>query len=179
MMNFPDKLTIRNHLDHECYFLCRADTFPDSPEVRSQIAGICNQHLVYDTLFKESMKGQPYPTSSAGDFLQRAKSGWGDNSFYVFLLVDKNSDILACIDIKSAKLDEAEIGYWSSNKRPGALTNSVIKICNAGFKLGFTRFVAYVKPDNQKSINVLSRAGFVSNADIEQRSDYESFANSV
>ena len=175
-MKYPEQLLIRNHLDQRTFFLRRADSISDSPDVRSQMAAICNQHLVYEALFKEGMQGRAYTEKNAGGFLAWAKSGWADNTYYVFFIVDENSEILGCMDIKSSNLDEAEIGYWASAERPGNVTGALVKLCEQSCDLGFNRFVAYAKWDNQKSINVLLRAGFEIAQDLEHRSGYASYA---
>ena len=174
MISFPERIPFENHFDGGAIHLRRADTFPNDKTTRDQIASICNQPLVYDTLFRDRLEGATYSETDADEFIEWAHSGWQSGSHFVFFATNESNRIIGAVDIKSADLAAAEIGYWADSNYPGNMTNAVAALIHAAVETGFSRFTAYVKHNNQKSIRVLERAGFISaeNGNIEERPDF-------
>ena len=84
----------------------------------------------------------------------------------MFVVLDEQGLAAAACDIKSSDLEAAEIGYWSSEKHRGVMTNSLLAMVAAGFQVGFRRFYARVRPGNYDSAAVLLRAKFVETKDF-------------
>ncbi len=125
-----------------------------------RIVTICNQPPVYDFLFREKLEGEPYPREKAVDFLDWAQKGWLEKTHFVFLVRDANKQITAAVDIKSADLSGAEIGYWADTETPGYMTNAVMALVDLAKQAGYQRLFALIRPQNIKSVGVITRAGF-------------------
>ncbi len=134
-----------------------------------EIASICNQKLVYDFLFKEKLKDRPYTQEDAKDFISWAQEGWRRNEYFVFLIRNSRNKIMAAVDIKSNDIKSAEIGYWSSSDTPGIMTNAVTILCTVAMQAGFGELYGLTVPNNIRSQNVLSRAGFKNEGNFKQK----------
>lgn len=132
------------------------------------IVNICNEKLIYDRLFKERFDGETYSMVHARGFLSWAQAGWQRNEWFVFLVRNAGKRIIGAIDIKSATVDEAEIGYWASSRSPGIMTNTVIELCHVAQGAGYRRFYALIARDNEKSIRVVQKAHFVQDGEAER-----------
>ena len=144
------------------------------------IASICGQKLVYDFLFKERFKGRPYTQEDAKGFISWAQEGWRKNEYFVFLIRNSKSEIVAAVDIKSNNLKSAEMGYWSSSETPGVMTNTVVSLCNVAKKAGFCELFGLTVVDNIRSQNVLNRAGFINEGHLEREGkSYIKFTKSL
>ena len=130
------------------------------------VAEICNEPLIYNRLFRTNFKGQLYTPEHAEKFLQWAREGWQKNAWFVFLIRDAAHQIVAAIDIKTPTLAEAEIGYWASASYPGVMTNTVVELCRVAEGAGYRRLFAVIEPDNERSISVIKRAGFLSDGEM-------------
>lgn len=130
------------------------------------VAEICNEPLIYNRLFKTIFKGQVYMPEHAEQFLQWAREGWQKNAWFVFLVRNAAHQIVAAIDIKTPTLAEAEIGYWASASYPGVMTNTVVELCRVARGAGYRRLFAVIEPDNERSISVIKRAGFLSDGEM-------------
>ena len=163
--NFPNKLSIpvMNHLSGKIYFLKRVDEIEPSDELLEHLVAIGNEYKVYSWIFKEMLKGEPYGLNNANDFFEMGRNGWNENEQFVFMLMTENGEPAACIDIKSSDLDGAEIGYLSSVKHRGVMTNTVIAILNLARDEGYKRLFALVQKGNDESSDVMLRAGFLHN----------------
>ncbi|MFT6317696.1 MAG: RimJ/RimL family protein N-acetyltransferase [Candidatus Azotimanducaceae bacterium] len=159
-INFPERIPFNNYLDSESLQVVRADALPITEIVRTQVASICNQPLIYKTLFREAFGDVPYTEKNAQEFFEWAHEGWRSNSHFVFLLVNEHGHIVGALDIKSADFAAAEVGYWASAEYPGNVTNALVAMLDAATLVGFARFTAYVSKVNAKSTRVLERAGF-------------------
>ena len=159
-IHFPEKVTLKNHFNERKLHLTRADCISSVPTVRARVTSICNQSTVYRNLFQARLKGARYTLSDADEFLAWAAAGWKLRTHFVFFIVDDQFGIVGAIDIKSAELDDAEIGYWSDSNHPGNITNAVLAMIDAAIETGFIRFTAFVRHDNDNSSRVLERAGF-------------------
>lgn len=126
----------------------------------SKIAQICSQDEVYNTLFKKMLEGKPYTEDNARGFIDWVKSGWKDQTHFVFFVRNKNGEIIGAIDIKSANTDRAEIGYWADKNYSGFMTNTVKELIHIAKESGFKKLFADVLSNNIKSSAVLDRAGF-------------------
>jgi RimJ/RimL family protein N-acetyltransferase len=171
-INFPEKISFDNHLSNEPLHAVRADALHITEFLRTQVASICNQSLVYETLFRQAFGDLPYTEKNAQDFLEWAHEGWNSSSHFVFLLINKDDHIVGALDIKSADFEAAEIGYWASAEHPGNVTNALIAMLDAATETGFSRFIAYVRKGNDKSTRVLERAEFTLATTIEERQDF-------
>lgn len=142
-------------------FLCPVkDEFEAAEQDIDRIVTICNQPQVYDLLFREKLNGEPYPRENALGFLDWAQKGWLEKTHFVFLVRDANKQITAAVDIKSADLSGAEIGYWADTETPGYMTNAVMALVDLAKQAGYQRLFALIRPQNIKSVGVITRAGF-------------------
>ena len=171
-IHFPKKIAFKNHFDGIELHLSRADCIEANPTVQKRVTSICNQSTVYRNLFKERLKGARYSLTDADEFLAWAHAGWDLSTHFVFIIIDVQSRIVGAIDIKSAELDNAEIGYWADSDYPGNVTNAVLAMIDSAIETGFVRFTAFVRPDNVKSACVLERAGFSLSKTVEDREGY-------
>ncbi len=161
-MQFPHKSKVVHHaLTGAPYQLQPVDAVEATPQQLSQITAICNEYRVYSWLFKDRFSGQPYPSSSAADWLSWGIQGWHDGSHFVFVVLDHSGLVVAACDIKDANPDLAEIGYWSSIHHRGIMTNAVRAMVELGKEAGFRRFFAEAHRENVRSQAVLKRTGFV------------------
>jgi RimJ/RimL family protein N-acetyltransferase len=171
-IHFPEKVLFKNHFDERRLHLSRADCISSVPNARSRVTSICNQSTVYRNLFQERLKRARYTLSDADDFLAWANAGWKRSTHFVFFIIDDQFGIVGAIDIKSAELDNAEIGYWADSNHPGNITNAVLAMIDSAIETGFIRFTAFVRHDNDKSSRVLERAGFNLSNKVEKREGY-------
>ncbi|MFA5386873.1 MAG: GNAT family N-acetyltransferase [Candidatus Paceibacterota bacterium] len=152
---------ISNHLTCQKFFLQRIDnSFNLSSEAVNEIAAVCSQRELYDFLFKETFNGRPYTIHDAIKFLDWAKKGWEEKTYFIFLVKDLSGKIVGAVDIKSANLEGAEIGYWADRNVRGFMTNAITALCNIARNAGYKSLYGLVIPENSKSIGVLERAGF-------------------
>ena len=177
-INFAQKKEFKNHFDQEKRYLVRADVLKNHQEYWNQLIRICNQNLIYESLFRSSLKGRRYTESNAKEFLSWACLGWENKTHFVFFVLDDTSSIVGAIDIKSSNLKNAEIGYWADSREPGNITNALITILNEAELNGFEKFAAFVKVDNLNSSRVLKRADFKQN-NKTQKEGYLQFEKSV
>ena len=127
--------------------------------IRDIIDG-CNQEAVYKFLFKEKLRGREYNEDDARSFISWANNGWKEKSYFVFVIKTKDNKIIGALDIKSNKLESAEIGYWANSDYSGYMTNAVIRLIKRAKLAGYKSLVAFTKPRNHKSKRLLIRAGF-------------------
>tara|TARA_R100000027_G_scaffold7146_1_gene5485 strand:+ start:3157 stop:3708 length:552 start_codon:yes stop_codon:yes gene_type:complete len=153
-------IPVRNHLTGEEYLLKRIDEVGLDPERRKQIASICNEPRVYSWLFRDLLQNAPYTEEKAISFFEMGRDGWRKGEKFVFLLLRRNGDVAAAIDIKSNDPDDAEIGYWSSESHRGCMTNTTIELVSLAESAGYRALFARTKKANKDSIGVLQRAGF-------------------
>ena len=123
------------------------------------IHSICNEPEIYEWLFSPTQ----YTVEKAKGFLVSGKKGWEEGTHFVFLLLDPQGSIAGAIDIKSAKVDAGEIGYWVSKAHTGIATAAVEKVVQIARTAGYSTVFAQTKAGNQRSINVLLRNGFREN----------------
>ena len=171
-MHFPDKVTLKNHFNERKLHLTRADCISSAPSVRARVTSICNQSTVYRNLFQARLKGARYTLSDADEFLAWATAGWKLSTHFVFFIIDDQFGIVGAIDIKSAELNNAEVGYWADSNHPGNITNAVLAMIDSAIGTGFIRFTAFVRHDNDNSCRVLERAGFNLSNKVEEREGY-------
>ncbi|MFB9993345.1 GNAT family N-acetyltransferase [Deinococcus oregonensis] len=142
------------------YSLHRADQLPAAPARAREIAAVCNEPLVYDRLFRARRQGQPYAAEEAQAFLDWAAAGWQEGTHFVFLLLDADHHVAGALDIKSADLNSAEIGYWLGGAHRGIMTSALNTLIDAAQGAGFQRLWARPDADNTRSVALLERAGF-------------------
>ena len=133
-IHFPEKVTLKNHFNERKLHLTRADCISSVPSVRARVTSICNQSTVYRNLFQERLKGARYTLSDADEFLAWATAGWKLSTHFVFFIIDDQFGIVGAIDIKSAELDNAEIGYWADSNHPGNITNAVLAMIDSAIE---------------------------------------------
>lgn len=186
-LNEQPHFTIPIHVEFERYLsgeLCALESidsnkFYDNSDFDT-IASICGQKLVYDFLFKDRFKGRPYTQEDAKGFISWAQEGWRRNEYFVFLIRNSKSEIVAAVDIKSNNLKSAEMGYWSSSETPGVMTNAVASLCKIAKQAGFCELFGLTVPDNIRSQNVLIRAGFTNEGHLEREDKrYFKFSKSL
>lgn len=127
-----------------------------------KVVAICNQPEVYNNMvFTKRLNEAPYELKHAKGFLSWASKGWESLEYFVFLIRNRENEVIGCIDIKSNDLNNGEIGYWMDGNFPGFMTNVVIALTEAAKKAGYKKLVAYTDPNNEKSQRVVERAGFI------------------
>ena len=171
-ITFPDKIPFKNYFSAKDMFLVRADLLENNQSFQSRVASICNQTLIYQMLFQQRLKGLPYTKKDASDFINWAHAGWNKKTHFVFFIIDGQHRLVGATDIKSAELDNAEIGYWADINEPGNVTNAVRVLIETANATGFSKFTAYVRVVNKKSSRVLSRAGFEQSVDNKSREGF-------
>jgi RimJ/RimL family protein N-acetyltransferase len=127
---------------------------------------------IYDLLFAKRFEGRPYTDKDARGFIDWLKGGWKNQTHFVFIVRKSGSEIIGAIDIKSANLERAEVGYWADENYRGFMTNTVKQLCLLAKDVGFVKLFADVRTDNNKSIGVLERAGFVLVDGNPEKKDY-------
>ncbi len=135
-IHFPEKACFKNHFDERELHLSRADCIEIDPTVRERVTSICNQTAVYQNLFQERLKSARYTLSDADEFLAWASAGWKLGTHFVLFIIDDQLGIVGAIDIKSAELDNAEIGYWADSDYPGNVTNAVLAMVDSAIETG-------------------------------------------
>jgi RimJ/RimL family protein N-acetyltransferase len=153
-------VTLEHPLNGRTYNLLRADRLQATPELLADVVAACNEPLIYDWLFRERFKGQPYAEADARSFFAWQKSGWQDNAFFVFLLLSPEGQVVGALDIKSADPEAAEVGYWLSAQHRGLMNTALERLEDLARGAGFRSLYARVRPDNQRSRAVLRRAGW-------------------
>lgn len=133
-----------------------------------KLTEVSNEELVYNVIFKEKLNGEPYPQSKAQSFFDWGKEGWDKNEYFVFAIRDPRGEIVGNMDIKSANLESAEIGYLISKDHPGVMTNAVVALCDIAKNAGYKSLYGLTVSDNEKSQNVLLRAGFINLGPVEE-----------
>jgi RimJ/RimL family protein N-acetyltransferase len=152
---------IKNFLTRDKFSICRADgSSCASEDAAIQVAAVCSQPSVYDFLFREKFNGRPYDISDARNFLDGAKKGWEEKKHFVFLVKDQSDKIVGSLDVRSADLAGAEIGYWADENNQGFMTNAVKALCDIAKNAGYRSLRAIALMHNPRSAGVLKRAGF-------------------
>ncbi len=142
------------------YELVPADAVNRTGTEFTAIVTICNEPPIYDLLFAERCAGKAYDTADAERFLGWAERGWHDGTHFVYLIRGASGEVAGALDIKSANLQSAEIGYWLSVRHSGVMTNAIRALCELAQVAGYAELFGLVRPSNTRSANVLTRAGF-------------------
>lgn len=166
---------IKNCINGRVYEIKRIDKINISSDQLRRIESICNEPLVFQTLFSELFPDGVYPLSSAQDWITWGRSGWEQESHFVFAVLDSDGLVVAACDIKSNNKDLSEIGYWSSIKHRGIMTDSVQSILDLAHKAGFKEFYAEVHEDNTKSQAVLHRLGFIKSDTVASQENHQTY----
>lgn len=165
----PFMLTVAELLANRCplvnarngaaYELVPADAASTSNGDIPAIVSICNEPAIYDLLFAGRCKGKPYARTDAERFLAWAARGWHDGTHFLYLIRTGAGEVVGALDIKSANLESAEIGYWLSAEHSGVMTNAVTALLGLARKAGYAELFALVRPTNTRSANVVRRVG--------------------
>jgi RimJ/RimL family protein N-acetyltransferase len=159
---------VDNHRDGRHYELTPVSlVVADELAVRDIVAA-CNEPQIYRILFESLLGGRPYGEDDAWRFLEWGEEGWSQGSRFAYVLADEAGAIVGAIDIKSADLESAEIGYWLSAAHTGAMTNTVCALCELARRAGYHALHALVLPGNTRSAAVLLRAGFERSGQAER-----------
>lgn len=160
----PINIPVENYLSGQRYWLISADRLEHTDKRLAEISEICNELEIYNWLFRSSLSGSPYTCAKAAEWIAWSRDGWREYTHFSFAITDDTGAIAAACDIKSNDLAEAEVGYWSSSKHRGIMTNAVIGLCSLARQTGFQALFARTDPKNLRSKSVLTRAGFVHQA---------------
>ena len=144
----------------QCELQSVDESIPATNEDVQALVAACNEPLIYHRLFQKRLDGRPYSSEDAERFFAWAHEGWKSGEWFIFLIRDPQHKIVGAVDIKSSHLDAAEIGYWASATSPGIMTNAIIRLCELAKEAGYQQLVALIAPDNEKSMRVVTRAGF-------------------
>jgi RimJ/RimL family protein N-acetyltransferase len=147
-------------LNGEVYSLIRADALPETPERVAELVAACNEPLIYDWLFRERLEGQPYDEAKAASFFAWMQKGWQENEYFVFVLLASSGQLAGVLDIKSATLEGAEVGYWLRAGHKGLMTAALQALEELAEGAGYRSLYARVRPGNERSQAVVRRAGW-------------------
>lgn len=132
----------------------------DASKLEQDIYNCCTEKLIYEVLFKD-MYPDGYTLENAKGFIQYSNQGWAEKTHFIFGIFDTdNNSLVGAIDIKSANLDCAEVGYWLSTNYSGLMTNALKAIVDIARKNNYKSLEIFTELTNQKSENVVKRAGF-------------------
>lgn len=159
---------VENIRSRETSTLVRADAVEGTAERLLEVTRACNEPGVYEWLFRERLGGEPYPPEDAAQFFEWAHEGWRNGTHFVFLLLSPKGEIVGALDLKSANLKEAEVGYWLSQSHSGVMTNAVLTLAGLARAAGYQKLFARVRPANDRSAAVLRRAGFALSGELEK-----------
>lgn len=154
------EVPIKNAVTGAPYLVQPMSRFVASKSNLDAIAGICNEELVYRWCFQGLCEGKPYPPSMAEEWIEYGTLGWEKVTHFVYLVTDSDGTIAAACDIKSATVERAEVGYWSSAAHRGVMTNATRAILRLADEAGFRVLFADIHPENQRSLAVIRRCGF-------------------
>lgn len=162
MIVFPTHTSeVINHLTGNRFTLARVVDIERSEAQFDRITSICNEPVVFSSLFSEMFPEGRYPPSAAHDFVNWATDGWEQGTHFVFATLDPDGLVVSTCDIKSNQVEDAEIGYLCSAAHTGVMTNSVTAMLALAVEAGFLSFIAHVRADNTASQRVLERIGFL------------------
>jgi len=163
--NFPSNISIpvMNYLTDSTYFLRRADEIEPTDEIHERLITIGNEPRVYSWLFEERLKGEAYGMTMAKGFFEMGTNGWRNHEQFVFILLTEDGCPAASIDIKSADINSAEIGYLCSIEHRGLMTNTVLALVSLATEAGYRMLWARSLKENKESSRVLVRAGYTYN----------------
>ncbi len=172
-MKKPSYVFIAASIKHprtlETYSLTPGEQISKDPRSLSDIVAVCNEGLIYDLLFKNPLKGEPYSEKRAADFLDFVHDGWRNDAHFVFFVRNPEGHIVGCCDLKSADQKEAEIGYWLSAKDSGIMGLVISEMVGQAFETGFQKMIAYTLASNQRSQKLLERCKFQSRGVVEHQ----------
>lgn len=151
---------VRNVRTGEPYFLQRADAIVPSSTNIADLVRICNEPAIYSFLFGEALDGAPYGEQMARDFFDWSAQGWRGGTYFVFVVTTADDRLAAAIDLKSADLAAAEIGFWCSIDHRGLMGATVGALCSVAAAAGFRSLFARVRHANTRSQDVVLRNGF-------------------
>jgi RimJ/RimL family protein N-acetyltransferase len=86
--------------------------------------------------------------------------GRREGTHFAFLVRSGRGAVLAALDIKAARLEADEIGYWATSGAPGFMTPAAAALCALARVAGYRSLFARTRPDNERSMAVLRRNGF-------------------
>lgn len=155
----------------KAYTLERIGDLPATAEAVENIVAICNEPGIYDVLFRKRCAGTPYTTDSALSFLQWAAKGWAEKAYFVFAVLDGQGNQIGAVDIKSANLDGAEVGYWASARHQGVMTPAVGVLCQLAKRAGYRALTALTDVSNLRSQKVLLNNGFAQQPEMVLRNE--------
>lgn len=133
-----------------------------------QLVSICNEAPIYDILFKEKLQNQPYAQNDAKKFFEWGAKGWKEQTYFVYLIVSELGEIAAAIDLKSADKNFAEVGYWSSGKHRGVMSNAMCSLIRIAQNDGYQKLYAKVRKANFGSQKVLINNQFVKDEEWQE-----------
>jgi RimJ/RimL family protein N-acetyltransferase len=137
---------------------------PISDNDYERIVKICaSPSPVWIELFSklEIFKDRNYDIDDAKYWVQNMGwEGWKNGTNFIYVVRSAKVEIVGAIDIKSADLNEAEVGYWASEDDRGWMTNTLYAMQELAKNAGFKSLKGLVDKDNAGSVNVLKRCAF-------------------
>ncbi|MEM6916278.1 MAG: GNAT family protein [Verrucomicrobiota bacterium] len=161
MIVFPNhSCEVIHYLSGDRYLLRRVADIECSQAQFDRITSICNEPIVFTSVFSKMFPDGRYPEAAARSFIKWATEGWEQGTHFVFATLDSKGFVVSTCDIKLNQKEDAEIGYLCSAAHTGVMTNSLAAMLKLAVEAGFQSFSARVRVDNTASQRVLDRLGF-------------------
>ncbi|OGL30489.1 hypothetical protein A3F37_01285 [Candidatus Saccharibacteria bacterium RIFCSPHIGHO2_12_FULL_41_12] len=129
-----------------------------------RIVSICNQPEVKKWVtfqYATGPNGQ-YTIQDAKEFVKQSTKGWQEGEMFAYLVRGEYNKIVGAMGLKSPENGTAEVGYWSDTEGQGGyMTNALNALLLASAEAGFTELYTFVKPENDSSMKLCLRAGFI------------------
>ena len=153
------KITIKRFNSNDLYELRPINKLHPTQSTYLQITNCCNEYLIFHWIFKDIFPNG-YNIEHAKNFLNWAKSGWVNNTHFVFAILSNKNEYVGSVDLKSNNLNKCEIGYWVSESHSGLATNAISNLIVIARSAGYKKLYALTKNKNKKSENVLLNNNF-------------------
>jgi RimJ/RimL family protein N-acetyltransferase len=168
--NLPIRVQVEHYQTGEKFTIQSNDWSAEfTEEDYERLAQIMNEPEIYNRFFRSHLEGKPYTKEAAQRAVEKEKMRWEEKTKFEFLIRDSQGQIVGGMQIKSPKLEAAEIGYWMSETTPGVMTNAIVALCVIAKEAGFNSLYGMTIAHNEKSQRVLERAGFVNEGEAEKK----------
>lgn len=158
----PLKIPVENYLTKEICQIASVDqSYKESEEDVNRFTEILNEPIIYNLFYAHKIPDHaPVETNSAQSFIKDDIKGWTEKTSYGFFIRNSEGKIVGHASLEAKDATSAVIHYMFSENFRGVATNTVLKICELAKEAGFQKLIADTVETNEKSQEVLARAGF-------------------